>query len=267
MLKSRRWTALASLACAIVLLASVGCGGGKQDTAQQTPAAGSPEPAPALTDNESGSSSDAPTQELPAPAPPPARPRPQPQPTPPAPTPAPQGPAEVTLLAGSTVKAALQGSLASHEVTAGQTFTLAVTDPVIVDGWVALPAGSVVNGEVVSAKESGKIDGRGEITLAFKSITDAKGNTHPIDAETFYAQAEGVGDRDAAMIAGGAAAGAIIGGIVGGKKGAGIGGLIGAATGTGTVLATKGPEVKLGAGQLFEIKLNRSVSLPPAQKA
>lgn len=261
MLKSRHWMAFASLACAFALLTVVGCGGGKQDTAQETPAAGSPDPAPALTDNESGSSSDAPAQELPAP--PPARP----QPRPPAPTPAPQGPAEVTLLAGSTVKAVLQGALASHEAQAGQAFTLKVSEPVIVDGWVALPAGSVVNGEVVSAKESGKIDGRGEITLAFKSITDAKGNTHPIDAETFYAQAEGVGDRDAAMVAGGAAAGAIIGGIVGGKKGAGIGGLIGAAAGTGTVLATKGPEVKIGEGQLFEIKLNRSVSIPPAQKA
>jgi hypothetical protein len=263
MLRIHGRTALARLLCVGAVLFLAGCGGQKQDTAQNTPPAGSPDPAPALTDNPPASpGTDAPTQELPTPAPQrPATPRPQPQPQ------RPQGPAEVTLLAGSTVKAALQGSLASHEAKAGQAFTLTVTEPLVVDGWVALPAGSVVNGEVVSAKESGKIDGRGEITLAFTSVTDAAGNRHPIQAENFYAQAEGVGDRDAAMIAGGAAAGAIIGGIVGGKKGAGIGGLIGAAAGTGTVLATKGPEVKLGDGQVFEIKLTRSLSVPPGGKA
>jgi hypothetical protein len=262
MFRKRSRTALAGLVCLGAVLVFAGCGGGnKQDTAQNTPADGAPEPAPVLTDNPPETpTTDAPAQELPKPAPP------RPKPEAPREDPKPKAPAEVTLLSGTTVKAALQGPLTSHESKAGQSFTLVVSEPVVVDGWVALAAGSVVHGEVVAAKESGKIDGRGEITLAFKSVTDAAGATHPIEAESFFAQAEGAGDRDAAMVAGGAAAGAIIGGIVGGKKGAGIGGLIGAAAGTGTVLATKGPEVKLGDGQLFEIKLTKSVSIPPGPK-
>ncbi|HEX7880426.1 MAG TPA: hypothetical protein VF720_13505, partial [Candidatus Eisenbacteria bacterium] len=107
----------------------------------------------------------------------------------------------------------------------------------------------------------GKSSGRGDMTLAFKSVTDAGGKSHAIAAETFYAQAESGTDADVARVAGGAAVGAIIGGIAGGKKGAGIGGLIGAAAGTGTVLATAGPQVKLASGQVFDIKLIEPVDV------
>jgi len=97
-------------------------------------------------------------------------------------------------------------------------------------------------------------------------VTDVTGANHDIEAETFYGQAAGAKVGDAEVIAGGTAAGAIIGGIAGGKKGALLGGLIGAAAGTGTVLATKGPEVKLTPGSVFGIILNASLHLPAGPK-
>lgn len=209
-----------------------------------------------------------PTQELPANNPPPRQQTPTPPRPAPKPTPKPPAQArEVTIPSGTMIRATLQNGLASHESHAGDTFTLQVAEPVIVNGYTAIPAGATVNGVVVSAKESGKVKGRGEITLAFKSVTDVNGRTHSIDAENFYGQAEAVTDRDAAVIAGGAGTGAIIGGIVGGKKGALIGGIIGGAAGTGTVLATKGPEVKLAPGTEFGINLTSSIEVPAGSRS
>lgn len=174
----------------------------------------------------------------------------------------PAAPTEVSVLAGTILKAALEATLTSHESKAGDRFTLKVTEPVVVAGYIAIPAGATVEGEVVDARGSGRVSGHGEITLAFRSVTDATGTARTIEADTFYGQAEGAGGRDAAIIAGGAAAGAVVGGIVGKTKGAVVGGLIGAAAGTGTVLATKGPEVKLTPGSIFGIHLNKSLHLP-----
>jgi hypothetical protein len=168
----------------------------------------------------------------------------------------------LTIAEGTVLKAALQSNLASHESRTGDQFTLTVTEPILLDGRVAIPRGASVHGVVVGARPSGKIDGRGELTLDFRSVTDVNGRTHRIDARTFHAEAEGVGDRDAAMIAGGGAGGAIIGGLVGGRKGALIGGLVGAAAGTGTVLATKGPEVRLTQGSVFAITLTAPLTVP-----
>lgn len=172
----------------------------------------------------------------------------------------------LTLPGGSILKASLQSNLASHESRAGDLFTLTVTEPLVIDGRMAIPRGASIHGVVVAARPSGKIDGRGQLTLDFRSVTDAYGRTHAIDAQNFHAQAEGVGDRDAAMIAGGGAGGAIIGGLVGGKKGALIGGLVGAAAGTGTVLATKGPEVRLTEGSIFAVALTAPLTVPAGNR-
>jgi hypothetical protein len=184
-----------------------------------------------------------------------------PKPKPPAPKPAPE-PVMLTVPAGTALRASLNTELQSDKTSAGAPFTLTVTEPISVNGTVVIPAGATVNGTVAAAKASGKAKGRGEITLAFTSVTDAAGKSHPIAAETFYAQAESGTDADVARVAGGAALGAIVGGIAGGKEGAGIGGLIGAAAGTGTVLATAGPQVKLASGQVIEIKLIEPIDIP-----
>jgi hypothetical protein len=204
-----------------------------------------------------------PTEKIPANNPPPRRQTPAP--SRPAPTPAPTR--SVTIPAGTMIRATLQNSLASHESHAGDTFTMRVSEPVIVNGYTAIPAGATINGVVTSVKESGKIKGRGDITLGYRSVTDVNGRTHTINAENFYGRAEAVTDRDAAVIAGGAGTGAIIGGIVGGKKGALIGGVIGGAAGTGTVLATKGPEVKLAPGTEFGINLQSSLEVPAGSRS
>jgi hypothetical protein len=264
--KSEAATWILVLSLAVAALA--GCSAKKEPAPQQEqasretpePAVSTNQPPPGMTQEQIDNKQPEPVREIETPRREEEKPKPAPKPK------APPAPAEVSVKAGTVFNAKLDQELSSHESKAGDAFTLKVTQPVIIAGYVAIPAGATVNGVVVAAKASGKASGRGDITLAFKSVTDALGKTHDIDAETFYGQAEGSGDRDAAVIAGGAGAGAIIGGIVGGGKGALIGGLIGGAAGTGTVLATSGPQVKITPGSEFGIKLNAGLLLPAGSK-
>jgi len=244
-----------------------GCqSGGPKPAAQQAPpATTSTPPDQAMNqptpDPQVGTTPGEPTPTIPAKTnPTPAKPKPKPAPPTPAPAPV-KEPVVLTVPSGTLLRASLHMDMQSDKTEVGNTFTMSVTEPLSINGTVVIPTGALVVGEVVQAKASGKASGQGELRLAFKSVVDAAGKTQPISAETFYAEAESGTDKDVAVVAGGAAAGAIIGGLLGGKKGAGVGGLIGAAAGTGTVLATAGPQVKLAAGQVFEIKLIEPIAV------
>lgn len=252
--------------CTLFAAALGGCqSGGQKKTAEQAPPATTTTPAPpdqALnqpTENpNAGTTTGEPTPTIPAKTDPaPAKPKPKPK----APAPTPPAPVTRTVPSGTLLQASLHMDMQSDKAEVGSSFTMSVVEPISVNGTVVIPSGAMVVGEVVQAKASGKASGQGELRLAFKSVVDANGKTQPIAAETFYAEAESGTDKDVAVVAGGAAAGAIIGGLLGGKKGAGVGGLIGAAAGTGTVLATAGPQVKLAAGQVFEIKLIEPIEI------
>ena len=258
--------------CSMILLASAltmglwGCQSGGQNNADRNPPPASTTPPPDQAMNQPHSHADPgatpgePAATIPARTDPKPTPTPR-RPKPPAPAPV-KNPAVFTVPSGTALKASLSRELRSDRALVGEPITLTVVDAVSVNGTMVIPAGATIQGEVVQAKASGKVSGQGELRLAFKSVVDASGNTRPIAAETFYAEAESGTDADVARVAGGAAAGAIIGGLLGGKKGAGVGGLIGAAAGTGTVLATSGPQVKLAAGQLFEVKLIEPLEIP-----
>jgi len=67
--------------------------------------------------------------------------------------------------------------------------------------------------------------------------------------------------RDAMEIAAGTAGGAIVGGVIGGGKGAAKGAAVGGAGGTGVVLATRGKEVRLGAGAPVSVRLTAPLTI------
>jgi hypothetical protein len=73
--------------------------------------------------------------------------------------------------------------------------------------------------------------------------------------------AEATKKRDAAIIGGGAGIGAAIGAITGGGKGAAIGAAVGGGAGTGTVLATKGKEIRYGAETVLTFTLAGAVEI------
>jgi hypothetical protein len=172
----------------------------------------------------------------------------------PVPTPA------VVIPEGTALTLNLDAALSSATSSDGDAFTAKLAEDVMVGERVVAPAGSEVRGRVTSAVRSGKVKGRARLALAFDSIV-VKGKACPIEATGIDITADPSKKKDAAMIGGGAGAGAIIGAIAGGKKGAAIGAAVGAGAGTGVVLATRGKEVELAAGQALSVTLTAPAKL------
>jgi len=144
---------------------------------------------------------------------------------------------------GTVLKVLLIDGLNSDTNSAGDRFLASLAEPVVVDGITLLPKGMKVRGHVIEVEDSGRVKGQASIRLALTDIMQGN-RTIAITTDTFTATADSSTARDAGIIAGGAGVGAAIGAIAGGKKGAGIGAIVGGSAGTGTVLATKGKEIR-----------------------
>lgn len=156
-------------------------------------------------------------------------------------------PRQATLPAGSTLDARLATAVASDTSSMEQTVEATLTAPLAAEGVTVAPAGSTLVGTVTSVRESGRLRGRAEIALQFTRLrTD--GLTYDIRTEPLRWIAEATKGEDAVKVGVGAAAGAVVGAIAGGGKGAAVGSAIGAGGGSAVVLATRGDEIRLGAG-------------------
>lgn len=196
------------------------------------------------------------TTTTPPPATTPSKPRPKP-PTTTTPKPAPG----VTVEAGTTLSISFPTEVTTKDKVAGDTFTATLAEDVVVDGKVAFPAGSTVNGHVVEAVRPGKTSGRGKMVLAYDSIS-ANGKTYSIDTVGAPIEGKSGTSGDAAKVVGGAAAGAILGKILGGSGGdAAKGAAAGAAAGTAAAMLTRGPDPVVKAGQTLTVSMDRSVTV------
>jgi hypothetical protein len=148
--------------------------------------------------------------------------------------------------------------------------------PIVINNKILVPAGSYVQGEIVSAKRPGKVKGTGELKLRLNTMILPNGYTVNFNAIPNNAGTGGNesvdkeggihGDTDKATdvgtIAEGTAIGAGIGGIAArSATGAGIGAGIGAAAGLMTVLLTRGPELELPRGTTLDVVIDRPVYL------
>ena len=112
-----------------------------------------------------------------------------------------------------------------------------VTRDVLVNGRVAIPAGSRVFGSVTLVDRGGKVKGAARLGIRFHTLVLADGSEVALNTEPFYREGESPAGDSAKKIGGATAVGAILGGILGGGKGAVIGGATGAAGGTAAAMA------------------------------
>jgi hypothetical protein len=158
---------------------------------------------------------------------------------------------------GTEVDVRLQNSLNSGTAQVEDRFEGTTNADVIVDGRVAIPAGSVVRGVVTSVEPGTRTNRTSKMTVSFDQVT-IDGRSYPIRGTVTQA-IEGEGIRgEAGRTAAGAGVGAIIGGILGGFRGALAGILIG---GGGTIAATEGKEVELPQGSILRIRLDSPVQI------
>jgi hypothetical protein len=187
---------------------------------------------------------------------------------------------QVSVPPGTKVLLVMKNSVSSRNARVGDGVYLETSFPVVVDGRVAIPAGTYVQGVVDSVKRSGRVKGRAEVLLHFTTLIYPNGYTlmlagtpqstggddgNRIKDEEGTVQAEGTKGRDAATVATTTATGTAIGAGVRGAKGAGVGAGIGAAAGILTTLFTRGEEVRLDPGTSVEMELQRPVAIDMAR--
>lgn len=160
----------------------------------------------------------------------------------------------VIIPSGTILHLTLNTAVASDTSQVEDAVAAELTNPLMIDGRTALPAGALVAGVVRGVDESGRVKGRARLALDFTSVTSG-GRRYLMTAEPYSRVASATKSEDATKIGVGAGAGAVIGGILGGKKGAAQGAAIGGGAGTGVVLATRGEEVRLASGTSVSIQL------------
>ncbi len=153
----------------------------------------------------------------------------------------------VTIPAGTTLPLELTTAVSSATAQVEAPVSARLRRAVTIDGTTALPAGTVLHGEVSDVERAGRVKGRSHLALRFTSVV-IDGRKESLRTNPVSFEGEATKSEDATKIGAGAGIGAAIGGILGGGSGAAKGAVIGGAAGTGAVVATRGKEVELAAG-------------------
>jgi hypothetical protein len=167
---------------------------------------------------------------------------------------------EVTIPAGTTLRLDLQSAVASDSSQIEDTVRASLRQAVTIEGQPTLPVGTEFVGVVTDVDRSGRVKGRAHVAYRFTSLRH-EDERYDITTATISHEAEATKGEDAKKIAIGAGAGAAVGAILGGGDGAAKGAAIGGAAGTGTVLATRGKEVRLGPGANVTTRLTAPLTV------
>jgi hypothetical protein len=154
---------------------------------------------------------------------------------------------ELTLPAGTALPLELETALSSETAQVEAPVRARLRQTLTVNGVTALPAGTILTGEVTDVARAGKVKGRSRLVFTFNRF-QAENIREDLRTNPLTFEGEASKGEDATKIGAGAVGGAIVGGILGGGSGAAKGAAIGGAAGTGVVLATRGKDVTLANG-------------------
>jgi len=268
-----QWTGAAILACALM----AGCGDRQPDNAQNAEPGAALAPADTAASAEIGPAVDPPKS---VPTPSPGRDSSRTagtssgfsgadtRPAPPRRDAAPAAPApqfrEITVPAGTALPLELLTPISSETTKVETPVRARLRQAVVIDDYTALPAGTILHGDVIDVERAGRVQGRSRLSLRFTEA-ELDGGREVLRTNPVSFEGEATKGEDATKIGAGAVGGAIIGGILGGGDGAAKGAAIGGAAGTGAVLATRGREVSLPAGTDIAATLASSFSVRAAQ--
>ena len=228
-----------------------------------------PEPTSGLIPSTPRIASSAPRTSIRQPAPI-QREQPQPQPAqqaynPPPPPPAiPRTPPpafrNVSIPAGTSIPVRVTQTLDSATTQQGDNFSGIVASDIVIDGLVAIPAGSAVTGNVDAVQEAAHFKGNSLLTVSLTGIK-TRGERLPLSTDPYTVSGKGRGKNTAEKAGGGAAVGAILGGILGGGKGAAIGAGVGGAGGAGVNAVTRGQQVQIPSESIVRFQTASAIGL------
>lgn len=166
----------------------------------------------------------------------------------------------LTLPAGTMMQVRLDHALASDQNRAGDAFTATLTEPLTVDGKTVVPTGAQVQGQVVDARQGGRLRGVSHLQLRLTSV-DVEGQPYSIETGSFARVGENHKKRNWSWIGGGGGAGMLIGALAGGGKGALIGGPVGAGAGLAVAAYTGKKDIRLPAESRLNFRLTEPLTV------
>jgi hypothetical protein len=143
----------------------------------------------------------------------------------------------VTVPSGALLRMRINQTLDSSRTQPGTRFDGIVVSDVVADGAVAIPRGAAVEGVVVSAKKSGALSGRGELSVQLTQVT-LGGKSFPIVSDVWGHHSGDKTTESVNKTVIGGAIGALIGAAADGGQGAAIGAGVGGALGLGSSAAS-----------------------------
>lgn len=168
----------------------------------------------------------------------------------------------VTIAPGTLLRVRVSEPLDTAHVQNGQPFQATAAVDVYEGNILAIPRGATLNGQVVEAKEGGRLAGSGILRLQLSNV-NLGGHVYPISSDVWSSRGPNKAGYTARNTVGGALLGAIIGGAVGRGAGAAIGAGAGAAGGLAASSATNGPRVYLPTEAAVDFHLTSPVTVQP----
>ena len=183
----------------------------------------------------------------------------------------------ITVPAGTKIPIVLKHALSTRNARENDNVYAETNFPIVVNGKVAIPPGTYVQGVVNRVRRPGRVSGKGELLIHFNSLIFPNGYTlllpgaidnvpgaeaSKMKGSEGTVQGPGSGGKDAGTIIGSAGTGAAIGAIASQSgSGAGIGAGAGGAVGLARVLLTRGPDLRLAKGTTIEMVLERAITI------
>ena len=183
---------------------------------------------------------------------------------------------DVVIPAGTKLPIRLKNTISTKSNHEGDPIYAQSTFPVVVNDKIVIPAGTYVQGKIISVKPAGRLKGRAEVLIHFTTLIYPSGYTVLLPGSLDNAggvdnskvkdkegtiQADSQKAKTAATIAQPAAEGTLIGAVARGGEGALIGAGVGGAVGTAIAALSHGNEVKMGPGTTLEVVLQRDVAV------
>jgi hypothetical protein len=167
------------------------------------------------------------------------------------------GTVKAKIPAGTRLVGVLDQTISTARTEPGAPVRLRTVQPLELAQGVTIPAGIVIQGEVVRARGGGRIAGAPDLTIRFTGLA-IQGEPQDISADPVRVRGKDDAGESAVLIGGGA----VVGGVVGALAGNTAAGLAaGAVIGTGTAVATRGDQIVLPAGQKLRVRLARPVTV------
>lgn len=167
------------------------------------------------------------------------------------------GTVRATIPAGTRLVGALDHAVSTDRSQPGEPVHLRTESSLELADGTTVPAGIVIEGEVVRARGGGRVAGAPELTIRFTALS-LQGHRREIAADPLRVRGKDDLAESAALIGGGALIGGVVGALAGNTT-AGV--AAGAVIGTGTAVATRGDQIVLPAGQKLRVRLAEPVTV------